>query len=210
MSTSVLPMHSVENSIARDRNRRTSSNSLYARNPNVSGQQNPGPLADPRQPELAGNSLGQPFDSSSTLGNINNSGSGSPRPPPIPQNPQHDGETSDGSLPAHIDSSARQPELPRCSTSGASSGVTSVGFLGCSTSTGNPSQNHSRVDSSISLSSPTSSTNFDMNSYRKQYSASDPDYLPALQPLDKSLRQRFTEQSRVKRLETPCRRSWRC
>jgi hypothetical protein len=32
-----------------------------------------------------------------------------------------------------------------------------------------------------------------MNSYRKEYSASDPDFLPALQSLDNSLRQRFEE-----------------
>ena len=150
MSASVLPVQSMQASVARARSRRTASNSSYARIPNDSGQQNPSPMVNPGQPELAGNSLGQPSDGSSFLGSIDNYGAGIQQLPLIPQNPQHDVETSDGSLPSHIDRSARQPGLPRCSTSGASSGVTSVGSLGCSTSTGNPSQNHSRVDSSIS------------------------------------------------------------
>ena len=150
MSTSVLPMQSMQASIARDRSRRTASISSYARIPNDSGQQNPSPMVNPGQPELAENSLRKPSDGSSFLESIDNYGAGIQQLPPIPQNPQHDVETSDGSLPSHIDRSARQPELPRCSTSGASSGVTSVGSLGCSISTGNPSQNHSRVDSSIS------------------------------------------------------------
>ena len=207
MSASILPRQSMQASVARDRGRRTESISSYARIPTDSGQQNPNPRENPGQPELAGNSLGQPPDGSSSPGSVAISGAGFQQLPPIPQNPQHSVETSDGSLTSRIERSARQPELPRCLTSGASLGVASVGSLGCSTSIGYPSQNHGRVDSSISPSLPTSSTNFDMNSYRKQYSASDPDYLPALQPLDKSLRQRFEEAVANQTSGDPCRRS---
>lgn len=115
------------------------------------------------------------------------------QPPSIPQIPQHGRETLGGLLNLSADRSSRQPEFPRCLTSGTDSGVTGVGSLGCLTSTGHPSLNHSQVDQSISPSQLNSLTEVDMNSYRKQYSTGDPELLPLLLPLDKSLRQRFED-----------------
>jgi len=85
------------------------------------------------------------------------------------------------------------PGLPSCLTSGSSSGVTSVGSLGCSTSTGNSLPNHSLTSSLISNALPTSQTNLNLNSYGQRYSNSAPMVLPLLQPMDKSLRPRFDD-----------------
>ena len=136
-------MNPIDTSIARNRNRRMTSISVYARHPNDSGQQNPSPMENPGQPDLARYLLGQLSDGSSPRGSVDNPGFGIPQLPPIPQDPQHGVEFSDGSLSSHIDRSERQPELPRCLTS-RSSGVTSVGSRGCLTSTGTPSLGHSR------------------------------------------------------------------
>ena len=123
---------------------------------------------------------------------VDDSSFGDPRFPPIPQDSRDAIDSPNEEGLSRLDRSSRQPELPRCVTS-RSSGVTSEGSRGCETSTGTPSLSHSRVDPTISPFLPASSPTLDMNSYRKVYSASDPEFLPALQPLDNSLRQRFED-----------------
>ena len=146
-------MNPSDNSLARDRTRRTNSVSVYARNSNDSGQQDPSPIENPGQPDPASDLSGQQYGDSSPQDNVDNSGVGNPQFPPIPQDPQYEVESSNGANFSRIDRSAKQPELPRCLTS-RSSGVTSVGSRGCLTSTGTPALGHSRVDPTISPSLP--------------------------------------------------------
>ena len=77
-------MNPIDASVARDRNRRTTSISVYARNFNDSGQQNPSLMENPGQPDPASDLSGQHSDGSSPRGNVDNPGFGNPRVTPIP------------------------------------------------------------------------------------------------------------------------------
>ena len=89
-------MNPIDTSIARNRNRRMTSISVYARHPNDSGQQNPSPIENPGQPDPASDLSGQHSGDSSPQDNVDNPDVGNPQIPPIPQDPQHRVESSDG------------------------------------------------------------------------------------------------------------------
>jgi hypothetical protein len=69
---------------------------------------------------------------------------------------------------------SRQAEFSSCLTSGADSGVTGAGSLGCLASTGNPSLDHSHIGTSTLPSLPKSRIVADLTCYRKQYSNTEP------------------------------------
>ena len=188
-------MNANDFSIARDRTRRTNVSSVHARQSNPSGHQDPSTTENPGQRDPPRDLSGQQFNDShphDVQDGVDNFNFGDPRFPSIPQNSQ---DAMDSLTEEDVLCRARssgQPELPRCVTS-RSSGVTSESSSGCVTSTGTLSLGHSRTDPTSSSLLSVSSPILDMNSYKKRYTAIDPEYLPALQPLDTSLRSRFED-----------------
>ena len=113
--------------------------------------------------------------------------------PSTPQNQQQNGGLSAGSAVPTPTVLSGQPGPPSCLTSGLVSGVTGGGSLGCLTSTGNSSSGHGLAGYQATPLPPSPPNVVNLNSYHKQYSITDPNNLPLLQPLDRNLRQRYDD-----------------